>query len=35
MDIIGKVIHIGDTNQRSESFKTRDIVVETDEQYPQ
>jgi hypothetical protein len=35
MQIQGKIIKIYDTIQVSEKFKKRDIVIETNEQYPQ
>lgn len=35
MEITGKIKHIGETVEVSASFKKRELVVTTDEQYPQ
>lgn len=35
MDVIGKIKHIGEIQQVSASFRKRELVVTTDEQYPQ
>ena len=35
MEITGTIIHIEDTKQVSDSFKKREFVIRTDEQYPQ
>lgn len=35
MELNGKVIHIADEEQVTTSFRKRNIVIRTDEQYPQ
>lgn len=35
MEVIGKIKHIGEEQQVSASFRKRELVVTTDEQYPQ
>jgi hypothetical protein len=35
MEVLGKIKVIGETLQVTESYKKRDLVVTTDEQYPQ
>ena len=35
MEVIGKINFIGQTQDVTESFKKRELVVTTDEQYPQ
>lgn len=35
MEVLGKIKVIGSTQEVSESFKKREFVVTTDEQYPQ
>ena len=35
MELTGKLIFVGETQQISEKFSKRDFVVETFEQYPQ
>ena len=35
MQLTGIIIHIENTQQISETFKKREFVVKTDEQYPQ
>ncbi len=35
MEVIGSVHHLGDEQQVSTSFTKRELVIKTDEQYPQ
>lgn len=35
MELTGKLIFVGETQQISEKFSKRDFVIETQEQYPQ